>query len=572
MTKKILVIIALVTVFLIPIKAQVLSRDQLDSLYNLYIRIKTHAHPGIQSAGSPHIKCAFGIISQIKFNYNRFNTHQQALLKPLISRPVTDTSFVTPNGFFRVHYDISGPDKPVYNLDSLGIALDSAYNFEVNYLGYPPPPSDNGAGGDNKYDIYIIDPASMYNAYGNTTPETEVVPGSGRYTSFMEIASDFSTFSNSNLNLNYNGPNGINAARVTVAHEFHHAIQIGDYIYRYDLDEFFYELTSTSMEHFVYPSIHDYYQYLPSYFQNTQYSLGENGGLQEYALAIWNIFLQENFGYDIIKKQWELMPKERAIQAISDSFADYKTSFAQQFNLFGIWTYFTNYRAYLETEQHFMYAADYPLLQPVISLDMNSASIPVQINTPPVTNSFIQIINRYDHDNRYQDTIIALVSNDDIQNVISNPDSLSSFQYILYDSQNNGAEKLGNSSYYYSLNVDKPSFWIAAAIINNQRAAVGNYFVQNIDYAFPAPFYYNKNTFIYIPAVPDQTGNADVNIYTSSMKLVYSGRMQVIPYFGHKVIQWKVLDNQNKKLASGVYIYVTKSGDNITKGKLVIFQ
>jgi len=78
--------------------------------------------------------------------------------------------------------------------------------------------------------------------------------------------------------------------------------------------------------------------------------------------------------------------------------------------------------------------------------------------------------------------------------------------------------------------------------------------------------------FIYIPASPDQTGYTDVNIYTSSMKLVYSGHKQVIPFTGHKVIQWNGLDNNNSRLASGVYIYVTKSGDNVTKGKLVIFQ
>jgi len=128
---------------------------------------------------------------------------------------------------------------------------------------------------------------------------------------------------------------------------------------------------------------------------------------------------------------------------------------------------------------------------------MNASSIPVQMNTPPVTNNFIRIINLYDHDNRYQDTIIVLVSNDDIQTGISNPDSLSSFEYDLDDSQMGGAQKLGNSSYYYSLNVDKPSFWIAAAIINNQRASTGNYFVQNINYAFPTPFNYNKILYIH---------------------------------------------------------------------------
>ena len=65
---------------------------------------------------------------------------------------------------------------------------------------------------------------------------------------------------------------GINAARVTVAHEFHHAIQLGNYSYR-DSDLFFYELTSTSMEEFVFNSVNDYYNYLTDYFYFPQYPL-----------------------------------------------------------------------------------------------------------------------------------------------------------------------------------------------------------------------------------------------------------------------------------------------------------
>jgi len=559
MTHKIVLVPILFIMLIFPLRAQELSRTQLDSLYNLFVGIRTHNIQGIQTADTTHIKCAFGLVCRIKFNLNRFNDQQKAMLKPLLDRPVTDTSFVTPGGFFRVHYDNSGFDVPTYDLDSLAMALDSSYNFEVKYLGYPPPPPDNGAGGDNKFDIYI---QSLGNTYGYTEPETEIVPGSNRYTAYMVINYDYSGFYTK----------GINAARVTVAHEFHHAIQIGDYIERYNSDEFFYELTSTSMEHFVYPSIHDYYQYLPSYFTNTQYSLGRNSGLAEYALAIWNIYLQENFGYDIIKKQWELMPTERALQAISDSFASYNTTFGEQFNMFGIWTYFTNYRASLDKEKHFVNAADYPLLQPIISLNMNSSTTSAKANTFPVTNNFIQFINMYDHDNRYRDTVVALISNDDIGGEISNPDSMISFLYNISDFENSETNKIGNSSYYYALNIDKPSFWISAVIINNQRADYGQYFVQNIGYAFPSPFNYNRNSLIYIPAIPDQLGFTDINIYTSSMKLVYSRHQQVVPYLGHKVIQWDALDNDNKKLDSGVYIYVTKSGSNITKGKLVIFK
>ncbi len=535
-------------------QGQELNSNQLDSLFNLYVSIRTTPHEqrhGIQVIDTTHIKCAFGIVSYLRFNFNRFSSEQKSILKVLLDRPVTDTSIVSPNGFFRIHYNISGTDIPKYSIDSLAIALDSAYNFEVNYLGYPPPPSDNGAGGDNKYDIYVI---NLGDTYGDTQPETETSPGSGRFTSYMEINNDYTGFYTT----------GINAARVTVAHEFHHSIQIGNYIYRYDTDGFFYELTSTSMEHFVYPTIHDYYEYLPFYFNDPQNCFGQNGGYQEYALAIWNIFLQENYGYGIIKQQWQLMPQMRALQAISNSFLDYQTSFGEQLNKFGVWTYFTNYRSI--PGQYFQNAIHYPIIQPITTISFTPPSKTLQLNTAPVSNLFIQFVNPNN-----LDTLTTLVTNADISKGIDSVDAFVPFNYSLFNSPQSGSIKL-TSDYYQSFSSDKPAFWLTASILNNQVLTQGNYVTENIDYAFPSPFDYNNNAYLYIPAKPDQYGYVDINIFSTSMKLVYSAYQKVSYIYGQKVVRWNGLDNQNNKLSSGVYIFVVKSGDSISKGKLVIFN
>ena len=552
-------------------KAQDLSRNQLDSLYNKFLQIRgikiyNNNLMHVLNNNNVHIKCGFGIANEVRMNYNKFTTEQKSILKTLLNRPTSDTSFVTPNGFFRVHFTKSDfpnyipPNvlntitpgqlqayKEIY-LDSLAIALDSAYNFEVNFLGYPPPPSDNGDGGDNKYDIYISN--SIPGEYGETDLDTQI-PGTNRYSSYMIINSNFTGFYTQ----------GIYAARVTVAHEFHHSIQIGDYIYRYDSDEFFYELTSTSMEHFVYPSIHDYYQYLPAYFNDTQFSLGRNFGYnnQEYALAIWNIFLQENFGYGIIKKQWQLMPQMRALQAISNSLIDYNTSFGTQFNKFGTWIYFTNYRA---TNGYFASAKDYPIVKPVSTLQIIPPSKTVQMSTYSVTNTYIRFVNPANND-----TLVSLITNADIAQGIDSLNNILPFQYTLY------AQGSENFSYSDKFSAAKPAFWLVSGFLNNKPFESGKYFVENNDFAFPAPFYYSKNSYIYIPVKPDASDNVNLNIYSISMNLVYS-KLQTVgtPVNGKYVIVWNALDNQGKKLPTGVYIYVTKSGGNTTKGKLVIFD
>ncbi len=535
--------------------AQTITGTHLDSVYNEFLHIRRYqtgtANVPLLYPDTTHIKCATGIANEIRININRFTAKQKIILKELLNRPVTDTSFVTPNGFFRVHYDLSGNNAPTYNLDSLAIALDSAYNFEVNYLGFPPPPSDNGKGGGNEYDIYI---QNLSNTYGYTQPE-DLIPGSNnRYTSYMTIDNSFKGFFTT----------GINAARVTVAHEFHHSIQIGDYIDRYDQDEFFYELTSTSMEHFVYPSIHDYFQYLPSYFNNTQVCLGQNGGLSEYALAIWNIFLKDNFGYGIIKKQWQLMPQVRALQAIANSLVDYNASLGETLNKFGIWTYFTNYRAI--PGKYFSTAKDYPVVKPVAALSYSPPSKSVQLYTYPVSNTFIQFVN-----SSSIDTLVVLLTNSDVSKGVDSTLAQIPFGYSLLSQNENGAVKLTNN-YYQKFTTDKPAFWVSGEFLNNQVIQIGQYVAENVDYAFPSPFNYNKNAYVYIPAKPDAFGYADLNIYSSSMKLEFSAHEPVVYISGQKVVRWNGMGNNNSKLASGVYLYVVKSGNNTTKGKLVIFN
>lgn len=489
------------------------------------------------------VKCSFGIVNQTKLNYEKFTALQKKAISKLLQRPASDTSFITPKGKFRIHYTKTGIDAPGYDLNELAKAVDSSYNYEVNILGYPPPPKDSGEGGDDLYDIYIQNLSSEYGYTEFENPITNIT-----YTSFMVIDNDFSGD-------NYH-THGIDGARVTVAHEMHHAIQIGNYIYRAS-DNYYYELTSTAMEEFVYNDINDYYYYMGSYFRNPQQTFNNTHNINNgYDLAIWNIYLKDRFGVDIIKRTWQLLPNERALQAISDAIQETGSSLKIEFNNFGIWTYFTDGRAV--PNKYFKEAAKYPLLNPTIITSS------INVNSEPVSNNFFQY-NNFTPTNK--DSVVTLVTNCDLQGALGSSITILPFTYTLSSQQINGGKKIGEGFYSKLESADANKI----ALLMESNVLTGYVSIEEIDYAYPQPFRYSQNSFLNFPASATESGSGEIYIYNISMNLVYSSHSNII-VTDKIVMQWNGLDSSNKKLGTGVYIYVTKCGDNIKKGKFVIYN
>ncbi len=526
------------------------NQQYLDSLSNVYLSLR-----GIETASPVQprliheeiIKCGTFLVNDLIRNFESFSPSQQMLLKPFLQRPTLPYSIISPSGFFRIHFDTTGSDKIGYDLNLLSQALDSSYKFEVNYLGFLAPPLDNGEGGDNKYDVYVQNLGS----YGQTVFETEITPNSDKFTSYMEIDNDF----------NEVPTKGINGARVTVAHELHHAIQGGNYIFR-DGDRFFYELTSTSMEEFVYDDVNDYYFYLPSYFFSPQKAFAENDG---YNLALWNIFLKENFGFGIIKKQWELMPTQRAMNAINTSITEAGSSFKHELNKFGVWTFYTKYRAI--PGKYFEEASFYPLIRPLSTIAFTSPDEVVTINSKATANNFICFNNQINND-----TLFVLITNGDVQGVINNIGQTDSIAYYLFDYPESGASKI--DSIFYSKFTTKNLFLWSVSEISDTIIIVVEPQLKT-DFPYPMPFSYKKYSEdqpINIPISATSRDNVGLYIFSTAMELVYSNDDMPLDNQNKNVVKWKVKDNHGRKLASGVYIYVIKSDDNIEKGKLVILH
>jgi hypothetical protein len=335
---------------------------------------------------------------------------------------------------------------------------------------------------------------------------------------------------------------------------------MGNYILRFE-DTFFYEITSTSMEEFVFDDVNDYYAYMPSYFLSPQKAFAENDG---YNLAIWNIYLGENFGFDIIKKQWELMPADRAMNVINTSLSLEGSGFKHELNQFGVWTYYTKHRAI--SGKYVEEAAVYPLVRPLSTIAFTSPDEVVSINSKATANNFIRFTNQTNN----SDTLFVLITNGDVQGAVSNINQTDSFAYYLYDYPESGANQI-DSVYYSRFTTTNPYLWsvseITDTVINVEPQ-------QKTDFPYPMPFSYRTHLSgkISIPISTDNGDNVGLYIFSTAMELVYSNDDVPRDNQNTNIVSWMVKDNQGRKLASGVYIYVIKSGDDVQKGKLVILH
>lgn len=553
--KLILIIILLISS---SVKAQVeLSESDINTVYNLYKMLKTN--PSLYELNKNNIeifnnnekiyevfnsKCGMPLNDLIINNFDKFSNSQKNDFNIWNQRPVMQRNVLTPSGKFRVHYDENGTNAINYDINLFLEAVDSSYNYIVNFLGYPAPPIDNGAGGGDEYDFYISNIGSSI--YGETKIENEISQGSKKFTSYILINNNFNGFYTQ----------GIDAARVTVAHELLHAIQLGNYINRYSQDAYFYEISSTAMEEFVYNSINDYYPYMRSFFNNPTRSFNNTAG---YDFAIWNIFLDKKYGHEILKRQWELMPEMRAISAINKSITEKGSSFKDEFNTFGIWTYFTGHRA--DNLKYFDEGNMYPLIKN-LEISYMPPSKTVNMSSNFMANSYLRFSHRTSTIN---DSLITIITNGQWENLLTNSLGSTSFVYELFSNETSGSVKL-TDNYYSKLTVDNILLWTGSEILNDEVVKDGITQSGN-DLAFPSPFYYSKHSFITIPVKAVRGATLNFSVFNSSMMLVYSST----EVFDKKLI-WYGKDNNNNKLPSGVYIFAVENNQNVNKGKLVIFN
>lgn len=183
---------------------------------------------------------------------------------------------------FTLHYTLSGTDAVTTSFrDSTLSILEQMWSFQVSETGFSPPPGS----GDGKVHVYLKDMITPYGlVYGQTVPLNQY--GGTDVEAYIEIDNDF-------LNQGYTA-RGLNGLRVTIAHEFFHAIQMG---YRYSPQyHYFYEWGSTWMEDYAFPEINDYIYYINDFFETPEASIRSAMGNIEYAHCLLFQTIELNSG------------------------------------------------------------------------------------------------------------------------------------------------------------------------------------------------------------------------------------------------------------------------------------
>jgi len=246
------------------------------------------------------------------------------------NRPVLSGSeqiLNSPGGHFKIHWTDSGSDSVSYAYAlSIAIAADSSWQVQCNEMGFFQPPPDNGIGGDDLYDIYIVSLSGEVTGY--TSCFGEYHPPDSTHdcsASYIVVHSSIPDADQRNC---------------VVAHEFQHAIQIS---YDYNEAGWFMENCAVWMTEMVYPDADDYLGIISSgdnalrtpWLDIRSYS---HGGFP------WAWMMWDRWGYESVRSVWEYCASEggnNMFGAHESMFTDHGITFEEFFMDYGAWRWFT---------------------------------------------------------------------------------------------------------------------------------------------------------------------------------------------------------------------------------------
>ncbi len=481
-----------------------------------------------------------------------------------LERPFLQTSILSDH--FRIHFDTTGNDAGAM-LDAsyqripgtarqyaewIAVLAESTYRVETGTLGYPPAPPDQGIGGGEEEDIYIRNLDTLQ-IYGRTVPELQI--GSRRSTTYMEIDNDFTFVTPDSLK-------GLPAAAVTLAHEYHHAIQLGNYGDWGFENIWYYEMTSVWMEDVVFPDVNDYYSYLRSssgHFRHPEVPLTSPQYIV-YSRGIWCHFLAHRFSPTLIRSSWEAVASFPPLDALDITLQGepYGSTFKSAFAEWALWNYYTGTRAV--PGRYYPEAAAYPLMTAaVIGFQPPSRSLPDALG--PFAARYTQVLNR-------ADTVTLIPVNIDFDAARAGELQTQACTYLLNVERPDASYRETAAGIFVKLDVATPSAWYSWEIVNGgvRSAPLADGLV------FPNPFHPDGRSTVAIAVPVTVPTPASVTILDAGLRRISSSETAASLRLGNYVVTWNGLTDDGAIAPSGVYIFVVDLPDRRLTGKIALIR
>ena len=501
-------------------------------------------------------KCGFSITSEILRRMPEFSPMQKEELWSIFAPPARDTSILSPSGRFRIHYDTSDINEPAL-LDSKGNripntefayaqevakAFDHVYTIEVDSLGYLPAPMQFNA---KEYQVYILDEG----VYGETMIDIPYPCNAATqcHASYIQIDNDFTTYFTK----------GLPAMRVTAAHEYHHAIQLGRYGH-WTMDSqhyFIHELSSTWMEDFIYPTVNDYRLYLDKLFSSPDIPFFRREG---YELVLWGKLLEIKYSPLMLRSTWEEIRKVEPLTASNRALITAQSNFTSEFCSFALWNYFTSFRAVDST--YYPDAREYPRVLPKQSMELLNGMATCSDQLAPLSTHYIKIYKGID-------TATFIISNIDFSRAVNRDQSRTSYTLEIRQQGSDASfSKLSNGWGYKFTSTDPNSFCLKVLVSDIQS-------VPNVASLYPNPFDPSRADYLFFTLPPTVSQKkVQLNIYTVSMDQISQTDEVVMREGGLTFIKWNGDVRTGEKIKSGVYFYSVVFGEEINIGKFVVLN
>lgn len=520
--------------------------------------------------GSSHIKCATPVFMMANRHKGELTNETQHLVDSFFStQPKFKLSqdYVSESGKFKFSFETVGSDA-VPTADNNGNSIpdyvewaaeaaDSSYRHEIETLGFtdPIPPGQT----------YNISFENLGGAYGFATTDGTQPAGTR-----IVIENDFVGFpENTDPEGNQKG-----ALKVTVAHEFKHAIQYAMNDWTGDSDSWA-EMDATLMEEVVYDNVNDYYNYIAGFGGDLFSSPTSTLIPGSYEDITWALYFHERFGQDIwtdIWKRIEASPSISLLDAVAAEMTNIGTTFQEAALESYVWHFASG-----STNSTSSFGFDESSVYPSPSIRRNFTELQSEMSDTFVNTRFSASYFVMDPTSS-SDGLVKfdyLTSSADVQIgiIVYKSDQTVETQYIT--SPISGATQSINTDWKWN-EIDR----IGLVFVNTNTTqsssfsfALADYFINGIDTLdvpstielsqnFPNPF--NPNTMIQLTLPSSQ--ELSLKVYD------YQGRLVQTLFEGTLNRGFHNVPFDASNLASGIYFYTLVSDQGTQTKKMTLLK